>query len=146
MNTSLVAQKDSAVRPGLFGESLDFFSLSKNLPPLGGVNPKKYFEVTHRAKGCPMPNLAEIHPVVWAPNPIKQTDRQTDTSLLYAYIHVDNRYLETSFLCLTTSSTDSLSLQMDTVAREAAREARSTAAKARRLELGMEGGFISLVG
>ncbi len=33
--------------------------------------------------GWPMPNLAEIHPVVWAPYPNKQTDRQTDRHLSF---------------------------------------------------------------
>ncbi len=32
---------------GKFG----FLSFSKIIPPPGGVNPKKYFEVTHRVQG-----------------------------------------------------------------------------------------------
>ncbi len=34
-----------------------------------------------------MPNLVGIHPVVWAPNPNKQTNRQTErqTPLFYMY-------------------------------------------------------------
>ncbi len=32
-----------------------------------------------------MPNLAEIHPVVWAPNPNKQTNKQTDRQASYIY-------------------------------------------------------------
>ena len=45
-----------------------------------GVNPKKYFEVTD-TRGCSMPNLVEFPPVVWAPNPNKQTNRQIDRLL-----------------------------------------------------------------
>ncbi len=33
-----------------------------------------------------MPNLVKIVPVVWAPNPNKQTDRQTDRHLSFIYI------------------------------------------------------------
>ncbi len=37
-----------------------------------------------------MPNLVEIHPVLWPPNPNKQTnrqtDRQTDKHLSFVYI------------------------------------------------------------
>ncbi len=71
-------------------------------------------------------------------------DNKRCITYFFSLLSGKNSYLETSFLCLTTSSTDSLSLQMDTVAREAAREARITAAKARRLELGMDG--LHLVG
>ncbi len=41
-----VPQKDFALRPGPYGESY-FFVFPKLYPP-GGVNPKKYFEDTHR--------------------------------------------------------------------------------------------------
>ncbi len=33
-----------------------------------------------------MPNLAEIHSVVWAQNPNKQTDRQTSFIYIYFYL------------------------------------------------------------
>ncbi len=35
-----------------------------------------------------MPNLVGIPPVVWAPNPNKQTDRQTDRQA--SFIYIDN--------------------------------------------------------
>ncbi len=58
LNTSLVAQKvpqkvpqkDSAPSWAIWGK-FRFLSFSKIIPPMGGVNPKKYFEVTHRGQG-----------------------------------------------------------------------------------------------
>ena len=43
--------------------------------------------------GWPMPNLVEIHPVLWAPNPNKQTDKQTDrqTDRQASFIYIDRR-------------------------------------------------------
>ena len=67
---------------GKFG----FFEFFKNYAPLGGSTQKKYFEVTHRAHGMAHAKFG------WNPSSSlaskseqtnKQTDRQTDTSLLY---------------------------------------------------------------
>ncbi len=67
-------QKDSALCPGPYVESLDFFCFSKSIPPWGGgATQKKYCEVTTGSRGRSMPNLVGIPPVVWGPNPNKQT-------------------------------------------------------------------------
>ncbi len=55
-------------------------------PPPGGVNQKKSFGVTHRIQGDVHAKFGWIHPVVWPPNPNKQTDRQTDRQASYIYI------------------------------------------------------------
>ncbi len=65
-------QKDSALCPRPYVESLDFLFFQKYTPP-GGPTQKKYFEVTTGSRGRSMPNLVGIPPVVWASNPNKQT-------------------------------------------------------------------------
>ncbi len=81
-----VQQKDSALCPGPFGESFDFFP--KIIPSLGGPTQKKYFEVTHRVQG-------EVHAKFgWNPSSSlgfksEQTSKQPDTPLSYVYIRID---------------------------------------------------------
>ncbi len=56
-----------------------FFCFSKIILPLGGSPTKKFLEDLRRVKKT----LVEIHPVVLAPNGNKQTNKETNTSLLY---------------------------------------------------------------
>ncbi len=78
-----VPQKDPALRAGPNGESLDFLSFSKIIPPWGRVNAKKYFEITHRYQGVLHAKFG------WNPSSLssksKQTNTQTDrqTGLFY---------------------------------------------------------------
>ena len=64
--------------PWAIWRKFGFFEFFQNyIPPLGGGQHKKrILRLPTGSRGRPMPNLAEIHPVVWAPNPNKQTDRQ----------------------------------------------------------------------
>ncbi len=59
---------------GKFG----FFDFFQNYSPLGGQPKKSISRLPTGPIGWPMPNLVEIHLVLWAPNPNKQTERQTD--------------------------------------------------------------------
>ena len=48
----------------------------QRIPPSPwGVNQKRISRLPTGSRGLSMPNLVEIHPVVWAPKPNKQTDR-----------------------------------------------------------------------
>ncbi len=91
-NTKKVPQKDFALRPGPYRESLGFLSFSK-LYPLGGGTQKKYFEVTHRVQG-------EAHAKFgWDPScgsgsKSEQTDRQTDRQTGLFYIYIDRHRWE----------------------------------------------------
>ncbi len=60
----------------------EFFSLSKIISPLWGHPQKSFLIESAGSRGRFMPNLVEIHPVVWLPNP-GQTDKQTDRPLIY---------------------------------------------------------------
>ena len=76
-------QTDSALRPRP-GESWDFFKFFQNYTPLwGGQLKKSILRLPTGSMGRSMPNLVGILPVVWAPNPNKQTDRQTDRPFIY---------------------------------------------------------------
>ncbi len=58
------------------------FEFSQNYtPPEEGSPQKSVSRLLSDTTGKSMPNLVEIHPVVWAPNPNKQTDKQTNTFL-----------------------------------------------------------------
>ncbi len=86
-----VLQKDSDLRPGPYGESLDLFSFSKIVPPLVGVNPKKYFEVTQR-------DQREAHAKFsWNPSSglaskSEQTNKQTDRQASFILYRLMNYY------------------------------------------------------
>ena len=76
-------KKDSALRRPC-GESLDFTEFLQNYtPPLGSQPKKSILRLPTGTMGWPMPNLAEIHPVVWASNPNKQTNRQAGLFCIY---------------------------------------------------------------
>ena len=60
------------------------FEIFQNYTSPGGVNPKNILRLPTGPMGWSMPNLGKIHPVVWAPNPNKQTGRHA--SLIYIYI------------------------------------------------------------
>ena len=70
-----VPQKDPSLSPRPYGESLSFWVFPKLYLPWGGQPKKSISRLPTWTRGRPMPNLVEIHPVVWAPNPNKQTDR-----------------------------------------------------------------------
>ncbi len=90
-----VLQTDSALCPGPYGESMDFWVFLKSCPPCGGQPEKSILRFPTGTMGYLMPNLVEISPVVWAPNP----NKKTDTSLLYIYI--DNISLRTKYMLST---------------------------------------------
>ncbi len=54
--------------PGQYWEGLGFFPLL--------LKDAQKVPQPYKTNGWPMPILVGIHPVVWAPNPNKQTDRQ----------------------------------------------------------------------
>ena len=75
------------------------FEFFQNYTPPGGVNQKKYFEVTHRVQG-------EAHAKFgWIPSSSlgsksEQTNKQTDrqTGLFYIYRYCDQASTGTTFL------------------------------------------------
>ncbi len=67
--------------PGSSGEYLTSFFLIHSPPGERGVHSKSIFRLLLGTRGRCMPKLVEIHLVVLAPDPNKQTDRQTQTDL-----------------------------------------------------------------
>ena len=63
-----------------------FLVFPKFVPRLGGQPKKSILRLPTGPMGCSMPSLVDIHPVVWAPNPNKQTDRQTDRQASFIYM------------------------------------------------------------
>ena len=55
---------------------LGFLRFFKIIPPLGGGTQKGILRLLSGTRGYLVPNLVEIHPVVWASNPNKQTGRK----------------------------------------------------------------------
>ncbi len=90
-NVQKVPQKDSALRPGLYGESYDFFS-KIYLP--WEVNQKSTLRLPIGHRGYLMPNLEKIHQIVWTLNPNKQTNKQ-QTGLFYT-VHMDSLHVKSS--------------------------------------------------
>ena len=72
--------------PWQLGKVWIFEFFQNYTPPGGGSTQKSISRLTTGPRGWPMANLIRIYPVVWAPNPNKQTNKQTDTSLLYSGI------------------------------------------------------------
>ncbi len=68
-------QKDPAPSLAIYGGSCVFLVFPKLYPLWGGQPKKSISRLPTDTRRWPMPNLIEIHPVVWAPNPNKQTDR-----------------------------------------------------------------------
>ena len=54
---------------------------------MGGSTQISVLRLPTEPMGCPMPNLVGILSVVWAPNPNKQTNKQTDRHLSFIYIY-----------------------------------------------------------
>ena len=96
LNASLVVQKDH------MGNDRIFRVFPKLYLPLGD-QPKNVFRGYPQgpSMGWPMLNFVEIQPVVWTPNPNKQTDRQTDRPLLYCiyrFLDASHDFYKESFL------------------------------------------------
>ncbi len=91
-----VPHKDFVLRPGPYGDF--FFKFFQNFTPFWGCQQQKnILRLPTDTSEWPMPNLVEIHKVVWPPNPNKQTNKQTDRHLSFIYRYIDGEGDPSSF-------------------------------------------------